>query len=157
MILRHDFAVIADRGQDHEVRAGAERADLGHFRRPETARERKLALAADLLAAKQQHRMLLERGAHRRIDRIVGGDIGERHAANFSGETRTQRDDVHWHNPPYRHCEERSDEAIQSCAAAWIASLSLSSGRATSSAVPLTRNDVSGCIFPQKQPDRKES
>ena len=96
VIFRHDFAVIADRGQDDEVRASAERADLGHLRRPETARERKLALAADLLIAKQQNRMLLERATHRCIDRIVGGDIGERHAANFGGEARTQRDDVHW-------------------------------------------------------------
>ena len=75
--------------------AGAERADLGHFRRTEAAREGELALVGHLLAAEHQHRMLLERGARRRIGGIVTGDIGKRDAAQFGGKTRTQRDDVH--------------------------------------------------------------
>ena len=75
--------------------AGAERADLGHFGRTEAARKRELAVVADILAAKHQNRMFLERRAHRRIDGIVGGNVGKRDAAQFGGETRTQRDDFH--------------------------------------------------------------
>jgi hypothetical protein len=51
VILGHYLAVVADGGEDDEIGAGAERADLGHFRRAEAAREGKLALTADLLAA----------------------------------------------------------------------------------------------------------
>ena len=83
-----------------KLRAGAERADFGHFRRAEALRKCKLAFAADILAAKQQHRMLLERGAHRCIDRIIGGNVRKRHAAKFGGKTRTKRDDVHRRYPP---------------------------------------------------------
>ena len=90
MILRHDFAVRTDGGEDDEIGAGAERADLGCFRRAEAARERKLAFAVDLLVAKHQDGMLLERRAHRGIDGIVGGNIGERHAAYFGGKTWTR-------------------------------------------------------------------
>src|SRR4029077_5506616 len=42
-----------------------------------------------------QHRMLLERRAHRRINGVVGRDIGQRHAAQLGGKAWTQRDDVH--------------------------------------------------------------
>ena len=76
-------------------RAGAERADLGDFGRTEAAREGELALVGHFLAAEDQHRVLLERGARRRVGGIVSGDIGERHAAQFGGEAWTQRDDVH--------------------------------------------------------------
>ena len=77
------------------MRAGAERADLGHFRRAEAAREGELALVGHLLAAKHQNRMLLERRARRRIRGIVGRDVGKRHAAQLGGKAWTQRDDVH--------------------------------------------------------------
>ena len=95
VILGHHLAVIADGGEDDEIGAGAERTDLGRLRRPETAREGELALAADLLAAKQQNRMVLERRAHGRVNGIVGRDIGQRHAAYFGGKAWTQRDDFH--------------------------------------------------------------
>ena len=81
--------------KDDEMRAGAERADLGHFGRTEAAREGELALVGHLLAAKDQNRMLLERRARRRVGGIVGGDVGKRHAAQLGGKTRTQRNDVH--------------------------------------------------------------
>ena len=95
VILGHHLAVVADGGEDDEIGAGAERADLGRLRRPETARKGELALAAHLLAAKQQNRMVLERRAHRRVNGIVGRDIGQRHAAYFGGKAWTQRDDFH--------------------------------------------------------------
>ena len=37
VIGRHHFAVRADGGENDEMRSGAERADLGGFRRPEAA------------------------------------------------------------------------------------------------------------------------
>src|SRR5947207_6774344 len=37
VIGRHDFAVRTDRRENDEMRSGAERADLGGFRRPESA------------------------------------------------------------------------------------------------------------------------
>ena len=95
VIGRHDFAVGADGGEDDEVAAGAERADFGHFRRTEAARERKLALVGHVLAAKHQNRMFLEGRARRSISGIVCGDIGERDAAQLGGKARTQRDDFH--------------------------------------------------------------
>ena len=73
--------------------AGAERADLGDFRRTEAAREGELALVGHFLVAKNQNRMLLERRARGGIGGIVSGDIGERHAAQFGGKAWTQRDD----------------------------------------------------------------
>src|SRR5580704_17916450 len=95
VILGHHLAVVADGGEDDEIGAGAERANLGHFGRPETARKGELALAAHLLAAKQQHRIVLERSAHRGINGIVGRDVGQRNAAYFGGKAWTQRDDFH--------------------------------------------------------------
>jgi hypothetical protein len=95
MIRRHHFAVFVDGGEDHEMGAGAERADLGDFRRAEAAGERKLAVVAHILAAKHQNRMLLEGGAHRAIDGIVGRDIRQRDAAHFGGKARTKRNDLH--------------------------------------------------------------
>ena len=68
---------------------------LVDFRRAEAARERELAFAVDLLTAKHQDGMLFERRAYRGIDGIVGGDIGERHAAYFGGKAWTERNDVH--------------------------------------------------------------
>ena len=75
VIGRHHLAVRADGAEDHEMRAGALRADLGHFRRAEAARKRELNLVGHLLAAKHQNGMLLEGGPHRRIGGIVRGDI----------------------------------------------------------------------------------
>ena len=66
--------------------AGAERADLGHLRRTEAAREGELALVGHLLAAKHQNRMLLERRARRRVGGVVGCDVAKRHAVQLGGE-----------------------------------------------------------------------
>ena len=104
VILRHDIAVRTDGGEDDEIGAGAERADFGDFRRAEAARKRELAFAVDLLTAKHQDGMLFERRAHRGIDGIVGGDIGQRHAAYFGGKTRTQRDDLHGVTSAFLFC-----------------------------------------------------
>src|ERR1700722_43794 len=95
MILRNDFAVIADGGENDKMRAGAERADLGELRRTEAARESKLPLAADFLAAKQQHRVLFECRTNGIVGRIVIGDVGQRHAADFGAKTWTNLDDIH--------------------------------------------------------------
>ena len=75
--------------------AGADRADLGHLRRSEAARERKLALVAHLLAAKDQNRMLLKSRARRRIRGVVICDLVKRHTTQLGAKARTQRDDFH--------------------------------------------------------------
>src|ERR1700740_204209 len=75
--------------------AGAERTDLGYFRWTEATRKFELALVGDVLAAKHQHRMLLECRAHRRISGIVHTHLRKRHAAQFGGKPRTQRYDFH--------------------------------------------------------------
>jgi hypothetical protein len=54
VIWRHHLAVLADGAEDHEMGAGALRADLGYFRRTQAAREGELALVGYLLAAKDQ-------------------------------------------------------------------------------------------------------
>ncbi len=71
VIRRHHFSVSADGGEDHEMRAGALRTDLGHLRRAEAARKGELKLVGRLLVAKHQNGMLLESRAHRRIDGVV--------------------------------------------------------------------------------------
>ena len=95
MIRRHDLAVLVDRAEDDEVGAGAQRADLGHFERSEPAREGELHLVGYVLAAEDEDRMLLERGARLLVRGVVGRDLGERHAAQLGGEAWTQRDDLH--------------------------------------------------------------
>src|ERR1700687_1489821 len=77
------------------MRASTLRADLGHFRRAEAARKGELKLVGHLLVAKDQNGMLLEGSARRRICGMVRGDIRKRNTAQFGGESRTQRDDVH--------------------------------------------------------------
>jgi len=54
MIRRHDLAVRTDRGENDEMRSGAERANLGYFRRAEAARKCKLALVRHVLIAEYQ-------------------------------------------------------------------------------------------------------
>jgi hypothetical protein len=44
--------------------------------------------------------MFLESRARRRICCVVRGDIGQRDTAQFGGESRTQRHNVHSENPP---------------------------------------------------------
>ena len=95
MIRRHDLAVLVDGREDREVGAGAERADLGHLQRPETAREGELRVVGHVLAAKDQHRMLLERGADLPVCVLIGRDVGDADAAQLGAEARTQRDDFH--------------------------------------------------------------
>src|SRR5215471_5924857 len=95
MIRRYDFAVRADRSEDDEMRSGAKRTDLGYFRWTEAARKCELALVGHVLIAEHQDRIVFEYRAHRPISRIMCGDVGERHAAQFGTESGTQRDDVH--------------------------------------------------------------
>ncbi len=94
---------------------------LVDFRRAEAARKRELAFAVDLLTAKHQDGMRFERRAHRRIDGIVGGDIGQRHAAYFGGKSRTQRDDIHGATS-YPVIASEAKQSIQRLALSWIAS-----------------------------------
>ena len=95
MIRRHDFAIRANGGEDDEMRSGAERADFGHLGRAKAAREGKLALVRDILAAKHQNRIVLEGRAHRRVGGIMRGDVGQRYAAQFGAESRAQGNDFH--------------------------------------------------------------
>jgi hypothetical protein len=89
VIRRHDIAVLVDGAQDHEVRAGAQRADLGDLERPEPAREGELRLVGHLLAAKDNDRMLLERRARLFIGGVVRRDLGKRYPTQLGGEART--------------------------------------------------------------------
>src|ERR1700694_3765739 len=95
VIRGHYLSVRADGAEDHKMRTGTLRADLGHFRRAEAARKGELKLVGHLLVAKDQNGMLLEGSARRRICSIVRGDIRKRSTTQFGGEPRTQRDDVH--------------------------------------------------------------
>ena len=71
------------------------RADFCDFGRAEALRKAKLNLIGHILAAKHQNGMFLEGGPHRRIGGIIGGYIRKRDAAQFGGESWTQRDNVH--------------------------------------------------------------
>ena len=95
VIRRDHLSVRADGAQDHEMGTRALRSDLGHFRRAEAARKGELKLVGHLLAAKHQNGMFLESRACQRIYCIVRGDIGKRDTAQFGGESRTQRHNVH--------------------------------------------------------------
>ena len=95
VVGRHHLAVWTEGGQRDEMRTGAERTDLGHFRRTEPAREGELTLVGHFLAAKHQNRMLLESRARLCIGSVVHSDLRKRYAAQLGSETRTQRDDVH--------------------------------------------------------------
>ena len=77
------------------MRAGALRADLGHFRWAKAAGKGELNLVRHLLVAKYQDGMFLEGRTRRVIQGIVGRDIRERHAVQLGAESRTQRDNVH--------------------------------------------------------------
>ena len=81
--------------ENHKMRAGALRADLGDFRRAEAARKSQLALVGHLLVAKHQNRVLLKGRARRRIDGVIRSDIRKRHAAQLGGKSWTQRNDIH--------------------------------------------------------------
>src|SRR5262249_12488549 len=95
VIRRHNVAVLVDRAEDHEIGARTQRADLGYLERPEPAREGELRLVGHLLAAKDDHRMLLERGARLLVCAVVRRDLGERYATQLGGEARTWRADLH--------------------------------------------------------------
>src|SRR6202022_1736930 len=95
VIWRHHLSVRADGAEDHKMRSRTLRADLGHLRWAEPARKGELKLVGHLLVTQDQHGMFLEGCARGRIGGVVRGDVGKRHAAQFSGESRTQRDNVH--------------------------------------------------------------
>ena len=61
VICGHHLSVRSDGRENHKMRAGALRADLGHFRRPEAARKGKLKFVGHLLVAKDQYGMLPRR------------------------------------------------------------------------------------------------
>src|SRR4051812_23933567 len=101
VIRRHDLAVLVDGAEGHEIGASAQRADFGHLKRPKAARESELRLIGDVLAAKDQDRMLLESRPRYLVCGVFRRDLGERYAAQLSGKSRTQRDDFH-RRPPLR-------------------------------------------------------
>src|SRR5258707_9928301 len=100
---RRKPAVLVNRTEDHEVGAGALRADLGHLERPEAAREGELRLVGHVLAAKDKDRMLLKRRACPLVCGVIRRDIGKRHTAQLGGEARTERDNLHG-EPPLLLC-----------------------------------------------------
>src|SRR5450755_4652651 len=113
VICRHYLSVRADGAENHKMRAGALRADLGYFRRPEAARKGKLKFVGHLLVAKDQNGMLLEGSTRRRISGIVCGDIRKRRVAHLRAESWTQRDDVHWQSPPCCYCAQLYGKAVR--------------------------------------------
>ena len=95
MIGRHDVAVLVDGRKNHEVGTSALRGDVGHLQRTEAAREGKLRVVGDILVAKDQNRMLLERRAGLPVRLIIGSDISKRYTTELGGKARTYRDDFH--------------------------------------------------------------
>ncbi len=77
------------------MRARAERRHLGALERPEAGRVGDLRRVGDRLIAEQQHRMGLECGAHRPVERRLRGDLGQRDAAQLGRETRSDGQDLH--------------------------------------------------------------
>src|ERR1700676_4258807 len=95
VIWRHHLSVRADGTEDHKMRSRTLRTDLRHLRWAEAARKGELKLVGHILLTEHQNGMFLEGRARCRIGGIVRGDIGKRQAAQFGGESRTQRDNVH--------------------------------------------------------------
>src|SRR5581483_9089894 len=95
MVRRNDFAVRADGGENDEVAAGAERADLRDLWRPETARKGELAIVGYVLVAEDEHRVFFEGRAHLGVNTIVICDIGEFDPTQFGGKTWAQWNDLH--------------------------------------------------------------
>src|SRR6516164_1222149 len=99
MIRRHNLAVFVNGAENNKIGAGPLRSDLGDFKRSEAARKSKLRLVCYTLAAKDEHGMLLEGGAHCLVGAIVGGDIGKRDAAQLGRKAWTSGDDFHQRSP----------------------------------------------------------
>jgi hypothetical protein len=95
VIWGHHLSIGPDSAENDEMRTGALRADLGHFGRAEAARKGELNLVGHLLVTQDQNGMLLEGCARLRIGGIVRGDLGKCQTAQLSGESGTQRHDVH--------------------------------------------------------------
>src|SRR5215510_3297697 len=88
VIRRHDLAVLVDRTEDHEIGADAQRANFGYLERPKATRESKLRLIGDVLAAKDQDRMLLKGRTRYLVCGVVRRDLGKRYSAQLSGKAR---------------------------------------------------------------------
>jgi hypothetical protein len=103
VIGRDDFAILAEIAQRDEVPAHAGGADRDSFGFTKASREGELRVVVGFLIAEHQHRVLLERRPHIFIDVIVGGDLRQRHAANFSAKpgawTLPERSDLHDKTP----------------------------------------------------------
>src|SRR4029078_1094352 len=100
MVRRHYFAVGAYSGESDEMRAGAERADLGQLRLTKPAREGELAVVVDLLTAEDEHGVLLESGAHVFVGRVVVVNILDTDATDFDAEAGANESGLHGHAPP---------------------------------------------------------
>src|SRR6516165_4647392 len=99
MIRRHNLAVLVNGAQNDQIGAGPLRSDLGDFKRSEAARKSELRLVCYTLAAKDEHGMLLEGGAHCLVGAIVVGDIGKRDTAQLGRKAWTQGGDFHRRSP----------------------------------------------------------
>jgi hypothetical protein len=101
VIFRHYVALLVEGLEDHEVGAAAVRTRLGDLERAEAAREGKLRFIGDVLVAKDQNRVLLERRAHRRVCSLACRNVVDGHSAQFRGKARTQRHDFHRRPPSH--------------------------------------------------------
>src|SRR6516162_3315184 len=99
MVRRHNLAVLVNGAENDKIGTDSLRSDLGYFERPEAARKSKLRLVCYILAAKDEHQMLLEGGAHRLVGAIVGRDIAKRDAAQLGRKARTHGNDFHRRSP----------------------------------------------------------
>ena len=97
VIFQHYVSLIVESLEDHEVGAVALRTHLGDLERAEAAREGKLCFIGDVLVAKDENRVLLERRAHRRVCGVACRNVVDGHCAQFGGKARTQRHDFHRH------------------------------------------------------------
>ncbi len=101
VIFAHHVALLVESREDHQVGAVALRLRLGDLERSEVSREGKLRLIGDVLVAKDQNRVLLERRAHPRVCAVVGRNVVDGDSAQFRCKARAQRHHVHRRPPSF--------------------------------------------------------
>ena len=120
VIFRHYVALLVEGLEDHEVGAVAIRTHLGDLERAEAAREGKLRFIGDVLVAKDQNRVLIERRAHRRVCGLACRNVVDVHSAQFRGKARTQRHDFHRRPPSHSRFEHDSPPKTSPRQASWL-------------------------------------
>src|SRR5271166_4276334 len=99
VIFWHYVGLLVEGLEDHEVGAVSIRTHLGDLERAKAAREGKLRFIGDVLVAKDQNRVLLERHAHRRVCGLACRNVVDGHSTQFGSKAWTQRQDFHRRTP----------------------------------------------------------